>query len=182
MLALFGLVMSELGDRMRVGAGVTSYDQAHVPATWTFWFVGATAAFVVVNGEVSTRLQATEGPVIGRARDAAGALGSCLAVWALSTALPFDRGLTVTVALFAIAVMGWASFERTRAGLIMGIGSAMSGTLAEMLFAGQGWFRYTDVLRHMGNVPAWLPPLYFSAGVAVSQLTRAINGALRADK
>jgi hypothetical protein len=183
-LAALGLVLSELGDRMRVSGGATTYgrEAASASGNWTLLFVLSTVAFVVVAGEVATKLQVTEVDGVGRGRDAVGAAGCCLCVWALSTSLAFERGLSVTVALVALAAMGWALFERTRVGLVVGAVAIAIGTMAEAVFVGQGWFHYVETLRHVANVPMWLPPLYFSAGVAVSQLTRAINGALRVGK
>jgi hypothetical protein len=140
------------------------------------------SAVFVVHADAVTRLRTGELDATRSGRDAVGATGIFLTVAALSAALPFDRGYAVTVAVSAMAVVGWALFERTRVGLLFGIAVAAIGTLCEMLCVRQGWFLYPEVLRHVGSVPAWVPANFFSGGVAVAQTTRAINCALRIDK
>ena len=177
LLAAIGFVLAPLGDRVHVSSGATGYDFALVPmiASSTTWFVLSVVALVVVLGDVATKLQKSEAQATHRAPDAVGAVATCLVVWALSAALPFERGYAVTIALFAVAMVGWAAFERTHAGLMVGILAGAIGTSCEMLLVGRGWFHYAEPLRHVWGVPTWLFAVHASAGVAVSQLARQLE-------
>ena len=183
-LAVVGMVAFEVTDRVRVASGATTYEHGLPRATWgwTVCFVGAAVFNAVVIGEIATRLQVGEAPVAGRDRSAVGACGTYLAAWTLSFALPFERGWAVGFSLVALVATGWASFEGTLSGLCIGVAMSTAGPVVEALCVSQRVFHYAEPLRHVWNVPAWLPVLYFSVGIAVVQLTRAVNHALRADR
>ncbi len=176
-LAAIGSVLTPVGDHAHISSGATGYDYALRPmiASSPWWFVLSVVAFVVVLGEVATQLQRSESQNADLTSGGAGLVATCLVVWSLSAALPFEQAYSVTVALSAMTMIGWAAFERTRTGLIVGVLAGAIGTATEMLLVSRGWFHYAPVLRQISGVPTWLFAIHFSAGVAVSQLTRVLN-------
>jgi hypothetical protein len=184
-LAAVSLAVGESGYRMHLRSGVIVHHDPVVVsrlAGWTVFFFLLAVLLGVAVGEAATQLQTAEGPPSGGARRVVEAVAASLVVRGLAAALPFERAHAVTTALIGAAVLGWAAFECTRAGLILGIGVAVVATSLEVLFVDRGLYRYASELQHMWNVPAWLPAVYFSIGVAASQVTRALNGVLRVGK
>jgi hypothetical protein len=182
-LAAFGLATQEATVVMQVKAGMI--EPVRSPSANAALML-VICAFGAALGEFATWLQRGEVvPPRGGSREPLGAVtavGISHAIRGLSATLPLDRGYAATVTLTSLAVVAWASFERTRAGLIVGIVAGAVGVLTEAVLVGQGVYQYSEALRHIGDVPAWLFAVYFPVGLAVSQVTRAINGALRIDR
>lgn len=63
-------------------------------------------------------------------------------------------------------------FGGTKAGLLLAVATAISGTLAEVALTSVGLYQYThaDVLK----IASWIPAVYFAGGPAVGNLARYI--------
>ncbi len=183
-LAVMGLGSGELGYRIQVSAGALRHEGRLAPEviTISLSFVILSVAVGVALGEVATKLQSAEKGVEGGALRALQLVAASVAMLGLAVSLPFDRGYAVTLTLCSLAFLAWASFERTRPGLIIGITLAALGTSVDLFGVGRGWYAFPEGLRHVWNIPAWRPAFYFSAGIVVSQATRAINGAFAIGK
>ncbi len=182
-LAALGLATQEVTVRMHLKAGAVGL--ARGPGVNVALML-AICGFGAALSDVATKLQRAEvAPSRGGSHASLGvltAVAMSYAIRGLSVTFPFDQGYAATVTLTSLAVVAWASFERTRAGLIIGIVAGAVGVLTEAVLVGQGVYQYSEALRHIGDVPAWLFAVYFPVGVAVSQVTRAINAALRIDR
>ena len=80
------------------------------------------------------------------------------------------EGIYIHAVLAATALAGWAIYDSTSAGLLLGLATAIAGPAAEVLLTSLGLYSYThaDLLR----VCSWIPWVYFLGAPAVGNLAR----------
>ncbi len=166
----FGAVVGTGLDAFHTFSGTTAYTHPVVLST-AWWapllFASAYGFGGVLYARGFERLGGRR-PVPSPLTLGAG-LGVFAAIYALSAWLPPHAKLVV---VSACALGAFLAFDRTGAGLLLGLVSAFLGPLAEVLLIRAGMFRHLapDVL----GVPFWLPALYFSAGPTFGAFARAV--------
>ena len=174
-LALFaaGAIGGLIGDAAHVQTGTTTYLSDAFPFVWesALWFPILVGLATVLTGDLRLRL----GPVApwqgDRWREAAMAIASVLAIYAVSALVsdqPEGAGTTLVVML---AVVCAARFASGLPALICGLAAAIVGPIAEIVLVDVDAARYGVDADGLFGVALWLPALYFAFGVVVSRLT-----------
>lgn len=91
------------------------------------------------------------------------------AVWISSGYLPWNDPVRALV-LGPLAMLVWLACDRTRAGLLLAIGTAIVGCLVEVALTALDAFHYAH--PDAGPIASWLPWIYVTASVAVGNLGR----------
>jgi len=177
-LALFvvGAVGGLIGDAAHVQTGTTTYLSDAFPFIWesAIWFPLLVGLATVLTGDLRLRLGPVEPWQGERLREAATAIASVLAIYAVS-ALVSDRpegaGTTLVVMLAVICVARFASGPPA---LICALAAAVLGPIAEIVLVEVGAARYGIDADGLFGVAVWLPALYFAFGAVVSRLTELL--------
>ncbi len=172
---LLGFGIGLAGDATHVASGTTGYDWAGVPTIWNsaIWFPFVVGLAVLGAAEVGHRAGLSTRPhtwphvVAGSA--------AVLALYALTAALR-GQPMTVSVVLCsAIALAIWAWWDPSPTVLVLAIGAAVLGPIAEMLVVAIGAAHYAGDADALGGVAPWLPCIYFAAGAVASGVIGALT-------
>jgi len=112
------------------------------------------------------------------ARNGSWALGGVLiflALYVASGLLPGPAGSANDALMGMLALMVWAMLDRTWQGIFLGIVTALSGTLVEILMVQADLFFYHPGRDNLFGVPSWLPWLYFAASVTLGNFGRYLT-------
>jgi hypothetical protein len=171
-----GFLISLAGDACHVASGTTRYEWDGVPAIWrsAIWFPFLVGGAVLAAAWAAERMTL---PAVRRRTRADAALGvaAVLALYALTAALRHEPPTVSVVLTAAIAVGVWAWWDPSRKALVIAVGAAISGPLAEAAIAKIGASSYAADSDGLLGVAEWLPCLYFAAGAVASGLWPAIR-------
>lgn len=88
--------------------------------------------------------------------------------------LNFDS-LFINVVLSIVAVLGFYAFDKSVAGLILSIATALAGPIAEILLISGPLHLYSYTHADLSSgICSWIPAVYFLGGQAVGNLSRKI--------
>jgi hypothetical protein len=181
-LALFvvGAVGGLVGDAAHVQTGTTTYLSDAVPFIWesALWFPVAVGLATVATGDLRLRLgPVAPGPWAGRAdriREAATAIASVLAIYAVSALVSDRPEMPGTVLVAMLAVICVARFASGGPALVCAVAAAVLGPIAEIILVEAGAAEYGPNSDGLFGVALWLPALYFAFGAVVSRLTELL--------
>ncbi len=177
-LALFviGAVGGLVGDACHVAAGTTTYLDDTFPFIWKsqLWFPIAVGLATVTTGELRLRLgpaRPGSNPV-----EAAAAIASVIALYALTAVVTDEDPLAATVLIWMLAIMIAARFGGGMPALVCGIAAAILGPLAEVLIVEAELAMYAPSADGLAGVAEWLPALYFAFGIVAARLAELTRG------
>jgi hypothetical protein len=104
-----------------------------------------------------------------------GGLALFLGSYCLSGLLPPAKAMHNDLMLALIALGTWAILDWTWQGIILGILTAVVGSLTEIILVHLGFFSYLPPKNNLWGVASWLPWLYFTASVSVGNLGRYLS-------
>ena len=171
-----GAVGGLIGDATHVQTGTTTYLSDAVPFIWesALWFPVAVGLATVLTGDLRLRL----GPVAPwpgpRLPEAAIAIASVLAIYAVSALAVDQPELAGTVLVTALAVLCVVRFSSGPPALICACAAAILGPIAEIILVEVGAAEYGPNSDGLFGVAVWLPALYFAFGAVVSRLTELL--------
>jgi hypothetical protein len=168
--ALGGLV----GDACHVATGTTTYLDETFPFIWKsqLWFPVAVGIATVSIGELRLRLgppRPGNNPV-----EAAAAIASVIALYALTAAMTDEEPLTATVLIWSLAILIAARFGGGMPALVCAVAAALLGPLAEILIVEAELAMYAPSADGLLGVAEWLPALYFAFGIVAARLAELI--------
>lgn len=117
-------------------------------------------------------------PIRPGVRNGGWALGGVLVFLGLYLAsglLPGPAGTSNDALMGMLALMVWAMLDRTWQGILLGILTALSGTLVEIVMVQADSFFYHSGRDNLWGVPSWLPWLYFAASVTLGNFGRYLK-------
>jgi hypothetical protein len=79
--------------------------------------------------------------------------------------------------LFLYANLGWWVFDRTKANFLLGLATALSGPVAELILINQ-FHLYSYTHADFFGICSWIPWVYFLGGPAVGNLARGVYSRL----
>lgn len=171
-----GFLVGLAGDASHVASGTTHYEWSGVPVLWksAIWFPFMVAGAVLAGAWLAERAGMPR--VRQRTRvDAVLGAAAVLALYALTASL---RGQPATVSVVltgAIAVVIWLWWDPSPRALVVALGAAVAGPLAEIAIVELGAASYAPDADGLLGVAAWLPCLYFAAGAVASGLWAALE-------
>ena len=171
-LFIAGLLVGPLFDGFHTYSGTTRYPVVWLlgMAWWTPIVFGMAVVVIGFSVQVIDRLLARKANIISLVSMIA-ALFFFGAVYFVSGFMPQAPIKYITLIVSALAI--WSMFDRTWQGIFEGVAVGVVGTLVEILMIKEGLFYYS--VPHLWGVPLWLPLLYFSASVALGNLSRFIS-------
>ncbi len=182
-LFITGFCLGPIGDYFHVATETTGYPTGR----YAFYFFGlpywvpllfGSAAVVVGMTHPWLDLILPGSPSRPGARNGAWALGGVLVFLGLYLAsglLPGPAGSANDALMGMLALMVWAMLDRTWQGIFLGIVTALSGTLVEILLVQGEIFFYHPGRDNLMGVPSWLPWLYFAASVTLGNFGRYLK-------
>jgi hypothetical protein len=174
-VAALGFAISLAGDACHVASGTTAYDWDGVPSIWrsAVWFPFLVGGAVLSAAWLAERAGTT--PARRRTRaDAVTGVAAVLALYAL-TAVLRDQPETVSVLLTsALALVIWSWWDPSPGSLLVALGAAVAGPLAEIVIVAVGASHYAENADGLFGVAPWLPALYFAAGAVAARLWAAV--------
>lgn len=181
-LFLTGFVLGPIGDYTHVISETTAYPQdrfGYYLLTVPFWvpFLFGTAALLIgMTHPFWDKILGVSRERIGVRNYSIAFLGllAFLGLYALSGYLPFRTGGLNDMILAGMAILIWFTLDRTWQGIVLGIATAIAGTLTEIYLVRSGAFFYLPRAANFFGVPTWLPWLYFGASVAVGNWGRVL--------
>lgn len=175
-LFVIGAAGGLVGDACHVASGTTEYLDTSLPFIWKsqLWFPLAVGLATVATGDLRLRL----GPARedGDWVEGAAAIGSVIALYALTAVVTDEDPLTSTVLIWTLAIVIAARFGGGRPAIICAVLAAVLGPLAEILVVETDLARYSPSADGLGGVAEWLPALYFAFGVVASRLAELTRG------
>lgn len=175
-LALFviGAVGGLVGDACHVASGTTTYLDETFPFIWKsqLWFPLAVGLATVTTGELRLRLgpaRPGQDPV-----EAAAAIASVIALYALTAVVTGEDPLTATVLIWTLALVIAARFGGGMPALACAVSAAILGPLAEILVVEAELARYSPAADGLIGVAEWLPALYFAFGIVAARLAELL--------
>ncbi len=173
-LFVIGAAGGLVGDACHVASGTTEYLDDSLPFIWKsqLWFPVAVGFATVVTGGLRLRLgPAREG---GDWIEAASAIASVIALYALTAVVTGEDPLTSTVLIWALALVIAARFGGGKPTIVCAVAAAVFGPLAEILVVETDLARYSSAADGLAGVAEWLPALYFAFGVVASRLAEIL--------
>jgi len=175
-LALFGIGAAGglVGDACHVATGTTTYLDATLPFIWKsqLWFPVAVGLATVTTGELRLRLGP---PRSGRdPAEAVTAIGSVVALYALTALVTDEDPLAATVLIWTLAIVIAARFGGGMPALACAASAAVLGPLAEILVVEADLARYAQSADGLIGVAEWLPALYFAFGIVAARLAEIL--------
>ena len=185
LLFFLGAVFGSLGDLCHVHSGTEGYPALYpaLPGVGLpFWvpllFGSANVAIALSHTWADKIIGPThlnQRPGMKSPKTIAAALALLLITWAASGFVPLPTGGAKDVMMLAVAFVMWITFDRTWQGLFLGSATAVLGTAFEINLVRNEIFFYLSPSANFFGVPSWLPLLYFSASIAVGNLSRAMR-------
>lgn len=177
-LALFviGAAGGLVGDACHVASGTTAYLDNTLPYIWKsqLWFPVAVGAATVMTGELRLRLGTVrEG---SDPFEAAAAIASVIALYALTAMVTDEDPLGATVLIGMLAILIAARFGGGMPALACAAAAAILGPLAEILVIEAGLAMYASSADGLFGVAEWLPALYFAFGIVAARLAEILAG------
>jgi hypothetical protein len=174
-IAALGFVVGLAGDATHVASGTTHYEWSGVPTIWrsAIWFPVLLSGAVLAGAWIAERAGTRPARVRGRT-DAISGAALVLGLYAVTAAL---RGKPTTVSVVltgALAVAIWSWWDPSPGALVVAVGAAIAGPLAEIGIVALGAASYANDADGLGGVAPWLPCLYFAAGAVASRLWATI--------
>ena len=168
-----GATIAPLGDHFHVACGVTRYLTDFGP----IWFGNSPLWFVLLVAPFMAVLAVLQGGVTRSRGPAPDTLVFASPLWVAALYLttsffPWREGLVLDVVMIVAAGLTWLVLDRTRGGLVFGIGVAIVATGAEWSLVQLGVFEYLPGSDGLFGVAPWLLPLYLSASVCVGAVGR----------
>lgn len=184
LLFVLGAVMGPVGDFFHVISGTTGYTTRSL--IWPIPVLGIPAwvslemgLAVLCVGVSHVTLDATLSQ--GKTRPgekSAGRVGLglllVLVFWATSAFLPWRTGGGKDIVLGLGVLATWWFLERTQAGIVLALMTAMAGTAVEILLVRLDIFYYSPQASNLFGVPTWLPFLYMAASIAIGNFSRQL--------
>lgn len=175
-LILFGVgaVGGLIGDACHVATGTTTYLDETFPFVWKsqLWFPVAVGLATLTTGELRLRLgPARQG---SNPLEAAAAIASVIALYALTAVVTDEDPLAATVLIWALAILIGARFGGGTPALICAVLAAILGPLAEILIVEAELSMYAPSADGLVGVAEWLPALYFAFGIVAARLAELI--------
>ena len=169
-LFVIGAAGGLIGDACHVVSGTTTYLDESLPFIWKsqLWFPVAVGLATVTTGELRLRLGSPRPghhPV-----EAAAAIASVIALYALTAAVTGEEPLTATVLIWALAIVIAARFGGGVPALACAASAAVLGPAAEILVVEAGLAMYSPDADGLLGVAEWLPALYFAFGIVAARL------------
>jgi hypothetical protein len=163
-----------VGDACHVASGTTAYLDETFPFIWKsqLWFPIAVGLATVTTGEVRLRVgppRPGHNPV-----EAAAAIASVIALYALTAVVTDEDPLTATVLVWALAIMIAARFGGGLPALVCAVMAAILGPLAEIGIVEAELAMYAPSADGLFGVAEWLPALYFAFGIVAARLAELI--------
>jgi hypothetical protein len=177
MLFLFGVGAAGglIGDACHVSTGTTTYLDETFPFVWKsqLWFPIAVGLATMATGEIRLRLgpaRPGSNPV-----EAAAAIASVIALYALTAVVTDEDPLTATVLIWSLAILIAARFGGGTPALICAVIAAILGPLAEVLIVEADLAIYAPAADGLAGVAEWLPALYFAFGIVAARLAELVQ-------
>jgi hypothetical protein len=175
-LLLFGIGAAGglVGDACHVATGTTTYLDDTFPFIWKsqLWFPFAVGLATVTTGELRLRLgpaRPGSSPV-----EAAAAIASVIALYALTAVVTDEDPLTATVLIWSLAFVIAARFGGGQPALVCAVLAAILGPVAEILIVEAGLAMYAPSADGLLGVAEWLPALYFAFGIVAARLAEIL--------
>lgn len=174
-LFVVGAVGGLVGDACHVTSGTTEYLDETFPFIWKsqLWFPLAVGLATVTTGELRLRLgppRPGHNPV-----EAAAAIASVIALYALTAVVTGEEPLTSTVLIWTLAIVIAARFGGGMPALACAVAAAILGPLAEILIVEADLSRYSSLADGLFGVAEWLPALYFAFGIVAARLAEILS-------
>jgi hypothetical protein len=176
LLFAIGAAGGLVGDACHVATGTTAYLDDTFPFIWKsqLWFPIAVGLATVSTGEIRLRLGPSRpgsNPV-----EAAAAIASVIALYALTAAMTNEDPLTATVLVWSLAILIAARFGGGMPALACAALAAVLGPLAEVLIVEAELAMYAPSADGLLGVAEWLPALYFAFGIVAARLAELTRG------
>ena len=177
-----GFILGPIGDFSHVQTQTTAYPDHYglyffgLPF-WVPFLFGLAALAVGLSHPAFDKMMGPQydrpgSKTLGRVM---GGLLIFLGAYCLSGMLPPDKGFHNDLMLGLIAIATWAILDWTWQGIVLGILTAIAGTLTEIILVHLKIFFYLPPRNNLFGVASWLPWLYFTASVTVGNLGRYLS-------
>jgi len=174
-LFVIGAIGGLVGDACHVAAGTTTYLDETLPFIWKsqLWFPVAVGLATVATGELRLRLGPTRP---GRnPGEAAAAIASVIALYALTAVITDEDPVAATVLIWMLAIVIAARFGGGMPALACAVSAAVLGPLAEILVVEADLAMYAPSADGLIGVAEWLPALYFAFGIVAARLAELFS-------
>lgn len=166
-LFAIGAVAGTLLDGMQTWGGVAFYTNPLFLKTagWVpFLFGGATVLVAYTHWKIHPLNFTNAGPFWGSL--------FLLVLICLGTAFWNGSGAQKTALVFNFYLVSWGLFDRTPMSLFLAVGTAVAGTMTEIILGDLDLYKYThpDFL----DVPYWLPGIYCHFSQTAGHLGRLL--------
>ncbi|MDL1872308.1 hypothetical protein FBR05_08885 [Deltaproteobacteria bacterium PRO3] len=183
LLFLVGAVFGPVGDSFHVVSGTTDYP----PNLFQLYFWRLPWWVPLIFGAAGVAIGMSHPQMdrwLGAPPDRPGSRGigavifgvaAFLGIYAMTAFVPLKSGGPLDALIAASALAVWLLLDRTWQGVLLGMMTAVVGTVTEILLVRAGAFWYLPPKDALFGVGSWLPWLYFSASVAVGNLGRFLQ-------
>jgi hypothetical protein len=175
---LLGFFLAPIGDMVHVATKTTSYPDTYgwylfgIP-WWVFPFFGIAGPIVAFSNDFSDKKFFGRKKRLGETTQIFAYLGLSffLLAYILTGLLNFNPFL-VHLVLGTLAVLFWFFLDKTLAGIIIGISTAIGGTSVEIFLVHNKVFTYLPPNTDLFGVATWLPWLYFILSIGLGNFLR----------
>ena len=172
-LLLLGGTVGPVLDGLHTFSGATWYAVPQfLESVWWCPPLFAGAALSIGLGRLATEKLLGVPLVDPGARTAALSMAAFVAAYACSAFLPVSE-LSKAVWLLTLAAIVFIRLDPSRAAALGALSAGLGGWLVEHTLVGQGLFFHRDTM--LDGIPLWLPPLYFTAALAIGHLARRLG-------
>lgn len=171
-LLLMGGTVGPVLDGLHTFSGATWYAVPQLfKSVWWCPPLFAAAALSIGLGRLATE-KALGVPLIDPgARTAALSMAAFVTAYVGSAFLPVSE-VTKAVLLLVLATVVFVRLDLSRPAALGALSAGFGGWLVEHTLVERGLFFHRDTM--LDGIPLWLPPLYFTAALAIGHLARRL--------
>jgi hypothetical protein len=174
-LALLGATVGPVLDGLHTHSGVTWYPDAQfLKSVWWCPPLFCAAGVAIGLGRLFTEKVLKVETVAPGARVVALSMTVFVVAYAASGFLPVSE-LARAVVLLVVALALWVAVDRSLVAVLSMLGAGAGGWIVEHTLVGRGLFFHKDVA--LDGVALWIPPLYFTAALAIGAVARQLGAA-----
>ncbi len=171
-LLLIGGTVGPVLDGLHTSSGATWYAVPQfLKSVWWCPPLFAGAALSIGLGRLLTEKLLGVPLIDPGARVAALSMAAFVTAYACSAFLPVSEVAKAGL-LLALAAVVFIRLDPSRAAALGAVSAGFGGWLVEHTLVGQGLFFHRDTM--LDGIPLWLPPLYFTAALAIGHLARRL--------
>lgn len=173
LLTILGATVGPLLDGLHTWSGATWYPAPQwMKSVWWCPPLFAFAAFAIGMGRLATERFVLRTPLVAPGWRSVGITMFVFIASYVFSGFSNQREVFIAAALLFVAIVTWLLEDRSIGGILGALGAGFGGWLVEHTLGGLGYFFH----RHttLDGVALWIPPLYFTAALAIGALARQL--------